>query len=281
MAALAAVALRLIVLQNFKTINWRKEICQCKVLYSLAGRLSENSVLGAAPQARYGSRLLSSEVHSLHGMLMEVTPEKYAEFYRIQNRQRYMDRRSVENRDISVDVLTTEEFNGADILVDPGESIDELVIHKMRTEQMFDCLLLLEEEEQHLIRDLFCDGRTEQDAAKKYGVSQAAIHKRKRQILSKLIRPVLCIQNNAGNKHSPTIIVAAITSRETRASFPTHVSISTGGLRKKSYVLLEQIRTIDKTRLGEYVGKISKDEMGRVDHAIIVSMGLKYMENLL
>lgn len=95
------------------------------------------------------------------------------------------------------------------------------------------------------------------------------------------IRPVLCIQNNAGNKHSPTIIVAAITSRETRASFPTHVSISTGGLRKKSYVLLEQIRTIDKTRLGEYVGKISKDEMGRVDHAIIVSMGLKYMEVLL
>lgn len=94
-------------------------------------------------------------------------------------------------------------------------------------------------------------------------------------------RPVLCIQNDTGNKHSPTIIVAAITSRKTKANFPTHVSISTKGLKKKSYVLLEQIRTIDKTRLGEYVGKISKDDMGRVDHAIIVSMGLKYMENLL
>lgn len=52
----------------------------------------------------------------LHGMLMEVTPEQYAEFYRIQNRQRYMDRRSADNGDISVDMLTTDEFNGADIL---------------------------------------------------------------------------------------------------------------------------------------------------------------------
>ena len=94
------------------------------------------------------------------------------------------------------------------------------------------------------------------------------------------IRPVLCIQNDTGNKHSPTIIVAAITSKK-KPSLPTHVSISTKGLKKKSYVLLEQIRTIDKTRLREYVGRISKDDMGRVDHAIIVSMGLKYMEVLL
>ena len=54
-------------------------------------------------------------------MVLEVTPEQYAEFYRIQNRQRYMDRRSADNGDISVDMLTTDEFNGADILVDPGE----------------------------------------------------------------------------------------------------------------------------------------------------------------
>ena len=94
------------------------------------------------------------------------------------------------------------------------------------------------------------------------------------------VRPVLCIQNDTGNKHSPTIIVAAITSRESKANFPTHVSISTKGLKKKSHVLLEQIRTIDKARLREYVGRISKDDMGKVDHAIIVSMGLKYMEKL-
>ena len=117
---------------------------------------------------------------------MEVTPEQYAEFYRIQNRQRYMDRRSADNGDISVDMLTTDEFNGADILVDPGESIDELVIHKMQTDKLIDCLSLLEQAEQLLIRDLFYNGLTERDAAQKYGVSQVAIHKRKLRILKKL-----------------------------------------------------------------------------------------------
>ena len=96
------------------------------------------------------------------------------------------DRRSADNGDISVDMLTTDEFNGADILVDPGESIDELVIRKMQTDKLIDCLSLLEEEEQHLIRDLFYNGQTERDIAKKHGVSQVAIHKRKRQILRKL-----------------------------------------------------------------------------------------------
>ena len=122
----------------------------------------------------------------LHGMLMEVTPEQYAEFYRIQNRQRYMDRRSADNGDISVDMLTTDEFNGADILVDPGESVDELVIRKMQTDKLLGCLSLLEQEEQLLIRDLFYNGLTEREAAQKYGVSQVAIHKRKLRILKKL-----------------------------------------------------------------------------------------------
>ena len=122
----------------------------------------------------------------LHGMLMEVTPEQYAEFYRIQNRQRYMDRRSADNGDISVDMLTTDEFNGADILVHPGESIDELVIRKMQTDKLIDCLSLLEQAERLLIRDLFYNGLTERDAAQKYGVSQVAIHKRKLRILKKL-----------------------------------------------------------------------------------------------
>lgn len=97
-----------------------------------------------------------------------------------------MDRRSAENRDISVDMLTTEEFNGTDILVDPGEGVDELVIRKIQAEQLLGCLLLLEEGEQDLIRDLFYNGQTERDAAKKYGVSQVAIHKRKQDILRKL-----------------------------------------------------------------------------------------------
>lgn len=84
-----------------------------------------------------------------------------------------------------------------------------------------------------------------------------------------------------GNKHSPTTMVVAITGRKTKTELPTHVRISVTGLKSQSIVLLEQIRTIDKTRLGEYVGKISRNDMGRIDHAIIVSLGIKTMEELL
>ena len=95
------------------------------------------------------------------------------------------------------------------------------------------------------------------------------------------VRPVLILQNDTGNKHSPTTIVAAITGREKKAALPTHVDITAAGLKTKSTVLLEQIRTIDKTRLMEYIGRVEGDIMGKVDHAIITSFGIKYMEALL
>ena len=95
------------------------------------------------------------------------------------------------------------------------------------------------------------------------------------------LRPVLILQNDMGNKYSPTTIVAAITSRETKSGLPTHVKISADGLKAASTVLLEQIRTIDKSRLGQYVGRTDKDTMGKIDHALIASFGLKYMEALL
>ena len=95
------------------------------------------------------------------------------------------------------------------------------------------------------------------------------------------IRPVLILQNDIGNKHSPTTIVAAITSRQTKAKLPTHVDVSVEGLTKDSIVLLEQIRTIDKNRLTEYVGRLDKETMGKVDKAIVISFGIKYLEELL
>ena len=95
------------------------------------------------------------------------------------------------------------------------------------------------------------------------------------------IRPVLIIQNDIGNKHSPTTIVAAITSRQTKAKLPTHVDVSVEGLTKDSIVLLEQIRTIDKNRLTDYVGRLDKETMGKVDRAIVISFGIKYLEELL
>ena len=95
------------------------------------------------------------------------------------------------------------------------------------------------------------------------------------------IRPVLIIQNDIGNKHSPTTIVAAITSRQTKAKLPTHVEVAVDGLTKDSIVLLEQIRTIDKNRLTDYVGRLDKETMGKVDKAIVISFGIKYLEELL
>lgn len=90
------------------------------------------------------------------------------------------------------------------------------------------------------------------------------------------IRPVLIIQNDIGNKYSPTVIISAITSQINKAKLPTHVEISSEeyGLSRDSVVLLEQIRTIDKRRLKDKIGHISDELMGDVDKAISVSLGL-------
>lgn len=89
------------------------------------------------------------------------------------------------------------------------------------------------------------------------------------------VRPVLVIQNNLGNFHSPTVIVAPITSRIKKTTQPTHVYISERAkLDKNSVILLEQIRTIDKSRLREYLGRLQFDEMKEVNKAILVSLGV-------
>lgn len=86
-------------------------------------------------------------------------------------------------------------------------------------------------------------------------------------------RPVLVIQNDTGNRFSPTVIVAAITSNLGKARLPTHIVIEEGALSEKSVVLLEQIRTIDKSRLIKKIGRLSGEDMQRIDEAISVSMG--------
>ena len=90
------------------------------------------------------------------------------------------------------------------------------------------------------------------------------------------IRPVLIIQNNIGNRHSPTIICAAITSKMNKAKLPTHVELQAtqGGLSKNSVVLLEQLRTIDKQRLKERIGSLSSEKLPVVDEALSVSLGI-------
>ncbi len=90
------------------------------------------------------------------------------------------------------------------------------------------------------------------------------------------IRPVLIIQNDVGNRFSPTVIAAAITSRRDKARLPTHIPLDACGcgLSKDSIILLEQIRTIDKQRLRECMGGIPLDVMKQVDNALEISFGL-------
>jgi len=89
------------------------------------------------------------------------------------------------------------------------------------------------------------------------------------------VRPVLVIQNDIGNKYSPTIIVSAITSRLYKAKLPTHISLDANsfGLSKDSIILLEQIRTIDKLRLKEKIGELNAIKMKEVDKALLISLG--------
>lgn len=90
------------------------------------------------------------------------------------------------------------------------------------------------------------------------------------------VRPVLVVQNDVGNKYSPTIIVAAVTSQKNKANLPTHVEIAAdgNGLSKNSVVLLEQLRTIDKKRLKERIGTLDHDRLPDVDEALGVSLGI-------
>ncbi len=90
------------------------------------------------------------------------------------------------------------------------------------------------------------------------------------------VRPVLIIQNDVGNKYSPTVIAAAITSRINKAKMPTHIELTAReyGLNKDSVILLEQIRTIDKRRLREKIGYLDGSVMGSVNDALQISFGL-------
>ena len=90
------------------------------------------------------------------------------------------------------------------------------------------------------------------------------------------IRPVLIVQNDVGNRYSPTVIAAAITSQREKSKLPTHIELESRscGLSKDSIVLLEQIRTIDKRRLREKTGRLSPEDIRRMNNALNISFGL-------
>lgn len=91
------------------------------------------------------------------------------------------------------------------------------------------------------------------------------------------VRPVIVVQNDVGNKYSPTIIVAPVTSQMNKAKLPTHVKIKGNkyGLPKNSVALMEQLRTIDKKRLREKIGSFSNDIMNKINEAMSISLALE------
>lgn len=91
------------------------------------------------------------------------------------------------------------------------------------------------------------------------------------------VRPVLILQNNIGNRFSPTVIVAAITAQIQKAKLPTHVEIDAKkyGFERNSVILLEQIRTLDKQRLTDKITQLDDEMMKKIDHALQISLGLK------
>ena len=91
------------------------------------------------------------------------------------------------------------------------------------------------------------------------------------------LRPVLVVQNDVGNKHSPTVIAAAVTSQINKAKMPTHIELSGDeyGLSKDSVILMEQIRTVDKKRLKEKIGHMDNERTSQIDDALKISFGLE------
>lgn len=95
------------------------------------------------------------------------------------------------------------------------------------------------------------------------------------------IRPVVILQNEIGNQYSATTIVAPISGKHEKKNMPTHITVKCEGLCKPSVVLLEQIRTIDKCRLTNYIGTFDNETMKQIDRAFEISLGLNYLEELL
>ena len=122
----------------------------------------------------------------LYGMIMEVTESTYLEFYKLQRRQKYINERSRDNKDISYDSLTTDEFNGEDILVDDGESVEDQAVRNVTAEEIRFIISLLKPADQELIQAMFFEGLSERQYAERCGVNRNAIHKRKVRILEEL-----------------------------------------------------------------------------------------------
>ena len=123
---------------------------------------------------------------SLHGMLMEVTEEEYVSYYKDKRRQRYIEERAKKFGTFSYDALTTDEFNGEDILSDPNSDVEAEVQARYFTEKLRAALSALSDEERELIKKHFFDGLSQVVISREYGVNQSNISRKMSRILLKL-----------------------------------------------------------------------------------------------
>ena len=123
---------------------------------------------------------------SLHGMLMEVTKEEYLSYHKEKRRQRYIDERAKKFGTFSYDALTTDEFNGEDILADPNMDTEEEAMFRMMTEKMRKAFFSLTEEERGVIRKQFFENKSQVELSREYGVNQTNISRKIERILLKL-----------------------------------------------------------------------------------------------
>lgn len=122
----------------------------------------------------------------MYGMLMEVPENVYSAFYRERRRQKYIDERAKKNGDVSYDALSFAEFKGSDIFADTSADVAEQAMENILLEQLCHALSLLSEDEQLLLNALFYEDASERDIARRFGISQVAVHKRKHRIFAKL-----------------------------------------------------------------------------------------------
>ena len=122
----------------------------------------------------------------LYGRLMEVSKEDYAKFYRAKRRQKYLDERSANNGDFSYDMLTTDDFNGEDILIADQPDVCDTVVESIMTDKLRQSLQLLNQDEKLLIHALYFERKSEPKVAEETGIPQKTINDRKRRIIAKL-----------------------------------------------------------------------------------------------
>lgn len=122
----------------------------------------------------------------LHGMLMEVSETDYKAFYRDKRRQKYLREISEQNEDFSCNMLTTDDFNGEDILLSDDPPVEDQVMGCIMLDKLFKVLPQLNHEERFLISSIYFQRKSERSIAAELGISQSAVHKRKHRILLKL-----------------------------------------------------------------------------------------------